>query len=393
MSVSYLAGYLLCAIIFFILGKYLHRRKVERQAIAGSREIHTQLEKKSLQAQEAGDRILATLGSMAEGVLIVDAQGKMLLLNAALEQALGLKKSLSQNAYFWEILRDSEVNEMIEACLRERVVVRKEHSVLLSEKTFEIQVSPIVGAANFLGAVAVFHDVTRLKELERVRTEFVANVSHELKTPLTSILGYVETLKEGAIDDKQNRINFLTIIEEHAKKLSELVEDLLLLSSIESGANSLRIQSVDFQGLLDRVMGYLDFKIRDKKIRFEIQITPKPLLIKADTALFERVISNLLDNAIKYSPTGGKVTVRASVNADQAEIEFIDEGAGIAQVELPRIFERFYRVDKSRSRESGGAGLGLSIAKHIVESHQGKIEVESTLQKGSKFRVRLQYNP
>ena len=335
---------------------------------------------------------MVALASMAEGVIILDAKGKALLVNPALSEALDLRKNSQNEAYFWEIFRDSAVNEMMEICLKERRIVQKEHSVLLSGKTFEIQVSPISGGEDFLGAVGVFHDVTRLKELERTRAEFVGNVSHELKTPLTSILGYVETLKEGAVEDEENRMKFLSTIEEHAKNLSELVEDLLLLSSVESAKNSLRIQSFDFEKMVEKVLGYLDRRLREKKITIEKEITPQPFLLKADSALFERVISNLLDNAVKYSSPGGKISIHAFKKPGEARIEVADNGIGISETDLPRIFERFYRADKSRSRESGGAGLGLSIAKHIVERHGGRIEAESVPQKGSKFSISLQYN-
>ncbi len=392
MLFSLLAGYVLCALVFFFVGKILQRQKMERSVLSGSREAHTRLEKKSQLAGETRDRVLATLESMAEGVVIVDAQGKTLLVNTALLEALGLKKNSVEQAYFWEIFRDSEVNEMMETCLRDRQVLQKEHTVLLSEKIFEIQVSPVSGDADFLGAVGVFHDVTRLKKLEKVRTEFVANVSHELKTPLTAILGYVETLKDGAVEDKQNCMKFLSTIEDQAQSLSGLVEDLLLLSSVESEKNQLRFQAVDLEAILARVLSYLDRKILEKKINIEKEIAPRPFLLRADPALFERVISNLLDNAVKYSSNGGKVLVRAFEKDGSAVIEVVDEGIGISEADIPRIFERFYRVDKSRSRESGGAGLGLSITKHIIESHGGKIEVESAPQKGSKFKVSLQYN-
>ncbi len=381
------------ALLFFAAGFFLAAKFFPPKNPAAPAPVPVPVSASSVRlGGEALDWIPATLGSMAEGVIITDARGKTLLINAALREALALKQS-PEGAYHWEIFRDSEVNDMLEVCLRDRKVARKEHSVLLSEKIFEIQVSPVSGGEQFLGVVGVFHDVTRLKELERVRTEFVANVSHELKTPLTSILGYVETLKEGAVEDKENRMKFLSIIDDHAKKLSELVEDLLLLSTIESGKNNLRIQSADVEKILQRVRGYLDFKILEKKIRVEAEISPRPCLIKADPALFERVLSNLLDNAVKYSSKGGLVKIRAYQTPENGHvIEIIDEGIGIAEADLARIFERFYRVDKSRSRDSGGAGLGLSIAKHIVESHGGKLEVESAVQKGSKFTIRLQYN-
>lgn len=332
--------------------------------------------------------VLATIASMAEGVVVVDAAGRSVLTNRALLTALGISKEPAPGAYYWEIFRDSEVNEMIGACLKERTVVKKEHSVLLSEKTFEIQVSP-VEAAGFSGAVGVFHDVTRLKELERTRTEFVANVSHELKTPLTSILGYVETLKEGAVDDVKNRMSFLSTIEEHAQNLTKLVEDLLLLSSVESGKGALRIGETDLSRAVDRAFAEAGRAAREKNVSLKKDLDPPSFAVHVDEALFARVLANLVDNAVKYNVSGGSVTLRASKEGRGARIEVIDTGMGISETDLPRVFERFYRADKSRSREGGGTGIGLSIAKHIVERHGGRIEAESVLQKGSKFTVIL----
>ncbi len=374
---------------FFAAYRFYYRRRVEHIASSGSREMAARNEAKDQLAQAASGRTLATLGSMAEGVLIVDAQGRAVLANNALLDALGLKKGAVEGAYFWEIFRDSEVNEMLENCLKHRRVAKKEHSVLLSDKTFEIQVSPIASGSDFLGAVGVFHDVTRLKELERARTEFVANVSHELKTPLTSILGYVETLKEGAVEDVENRMKFLDTVEEHAKNLSALVEDLLLLSSVESGKSALRLREVDFGSMADRVLKAYAPKIREKKITLSREISPEPFVIRVDEALFERAFSNLVDNAVKYTPPGGAITVTAARSGAESRLTVADTGIGIADHDLPRIFERFYRADKSRSRESGGTGIGLSIVKHIVERHGGRIEVESVPQKGAKFSVVL----
>lgn len=357
--------------------------------VSGAREMAISLEEKSQMAQESRDRILATLESMAEGVMMVDAEGKNIFVNSALSDSIGFKKEQAIGAYYWETFRDPGVNEMIATCLRARQTLKKEHTVLLSTLVFEIQVSPVLSGNDFLGIVAVFHDVTRLKELERVRTEFVANVSHELKTPLTSILGFVETLKDGAVDDKENRGKFLQIIEDQSRNLHSLIEDLLFLSKIESHAEVVRRQNVDLETLIQKTLKFFDFQIRDKKIKLELEFSKKPFFLEADPGLLERALSNLIDNAIKYNVPNGNIGIFVSEKSGQTLVQVRDTGLGIAEQDLPRIFERFYRADKSRSRETGGTGLGLSIAKHIVERHGGRVEVSSAPQKGSVFSLYL----
>jgi two-component system phosphate regulon sensor histidine kinase PhoR len=214
-------------------------------------------------------------------------------------------------------------------------------------------------------------------------------VSHELKTPLTSILGFVETLKDGAIEDRLNRLKFLQIIEDHSKKLQCLIEDLLFLSKMESQKDPLRRQSLDLEKLLERSLEVFSGALKEKKIQLEKDFTPTPFRIEADPVLLERALSNLIDNAIKYNRPGGKISVRASKSAGQAAIRISDTGIGIAESDLPRIFERFYRAEKSRSRESGGTGLGLSITKHVAERHGGSVAAQSVLGEGSSFTLTI----
>ncbi len=340
-------------------------------------------------ATEEKNRILSILESMAEGVAVIGPDEKLLVVNSVLGGVLGLKKEELTSRYFWEIFRDSEINQMIEKSLRERVMLKMEHSILLSEKVFDIQTSPVFGNKEFLGVIAVFHDVTKLKELENVRSEFVANVSHELKTPLTSIMGFVETLKEGALEDPENRLKFLQIIEEHSKKLHHLIEELLLLSKVESGKQALKKEAVDLAEMFHGVLESFGPSLKAKKIRTDCDCTPKFFVINADAKYLEQAFSNIVDNAIKYNNPDGRIFVRGSYEGDTAKIEISDTGIGIPEADISRIFERFYRVDKSRSRESGGTGLGLSIVKHIIERHNGTIHVQSQLQKGTTFIVIL----
>ncbi len=348
-----------------------------------------QLKDKMQSADQEQNRIFAILESMVEGVLVLDSGQKIIMANSSLARSFGIRKEDARGKYFWEVFRDSEINEMIQKSLQEQSHSRKEHTVLFTGSIFEIEVSPVFGDPNFLGVVAVFHNVTKLKELEKSRSEFVANVSHELKTPLTSIMGFVETLKEGAVERPKERMEFLNIIEDHSKKLHLLIEDLLLLSKVESGKQELKKESVNFEKMLQRILSFYEKPILDKGLKVSFEIHPKPFFLEGDPKSLEQVFSNLIDNAIKYNKPGGSILVRAFFESKTARIEIKDSGIGIPEKDLTRIFERFYRVDKSRSRESGGTGLGLSIVKHIIERHSGGIEAHSHDQKGSQFNITL----
>lgn len=326
---------------------------------------------------------------MVEAVIVVDPRQKILLANSALSECFDLKKQTVAGRYTWEVFRDSELNQMIEVCLARRTALKKEHTISLSHRVFEIQISPVFLSKEFLGVVAVFHDVTAVKELEKIRTEFVANVSHELKTPLTSIMGFVETLKEGAAEDPKNRERFLNIIAEHSQKLYELIEGLLLLSKIESGREELKMEALDIKPLFESIFEGVETAILKAKLKTRFELSVEPFRIWADPKIITQAFTNLVDNAIKYNKTGGEIVIEAFEEGSVSVIRVRDTGIGIPAQDLKRIFERFYRVEKSRSRESGGAGLGLSIVKHAVERHGGTIEAESAVEQGSTFTVKL----
>lgn len=372
---------------------YRRIRQISRQALTNIDEISSKLKNQMQAADDGKNRILAILQSMTEGVLVVDASQKIIMANAVLVDAFDLKREEVKGKYFWEVFRDPEINEMIEQGLKKQAGFSREHAALLTNSIFQIQGSPVFGESEFLGVVAVFHNVTKLKDLEKARSEFVANVSHELKTPLTSIMGFVETLKEGAIEDPENRLKFFHIIEDHSKKLSSLIEDLLILSKIESGKQEFKKESIDFEKMTKNIVGLFEKIIESKNIKVFIEVDPKPFLFFGDSKSLEQAMTNLIDNAIKYNEPGGSVHIQATYQTDQVKIEVRDTGIGIPEADLPRVFERFYRVDKSRSRESGGTGLGLSIVKHIVEKHSGKVEVENVPPKGARFTAVLPKNP
>ncbi len=338
---------------------------------------------------EEKKRLFGILESMTEGVLVVDTEQKILLVNSALCGLFGVRKELVEGKHYWEIFRDPDVNQMVQECLDKQKGSQKELDFLLTKSIFDIHVSPVFAAKEFIGIVAVFRDMTPFKEFDRMRTEFVANVSHELKTPLTSILGFVETLKEGAIDDKENSQKFLSIIEAQSKKLNTLIEDLLLLSRIESSNEPLKKETIRVMDILDKLAETFEPLLKETKNSLKAAVEPKGLKIQAEPSSFERALSNLIDNAIKYSPAGSQVSVEARGDTGSVTVSIKDNGIGIPEADLPRIFERFYRVDKGRTRESGGTGLGLSIVKHIIERHGGSIRVQSVPQKGSTFTITL----
>jgi len=255
-------------------------------------------------------------------------------------------------------------------------------------RSFSVTAAPVKAAvAN--SAVLVLHDITELRRLERVRRDFVANVSHEFKTPLTAIQGFAETLLGGALDDKANRERFVEIIREHARRLARLTDDLLKLSRIEAGRLELELRSIRVEALVNGCVETARFKAEAKGLRIHVDLPNGIPSVLADGAQLGEVLQNLLDNALQYTPSGGQIDVSATSNGQGVTFTVADTGIGIPESELARIFERFYRVDSARSREAGGTGLGLAIARHIVEAHGGRIWVESAVGQGSRFHFRI----
>ncbi|OIO38128.1 MAG: hypothetical protein AUJ72_03095 [Candidatus Omnitrophica bacterium CG1_02_46_14] len=365
------------------------REGVFRHLITNIDAMSDRLKDQTESAGQEQKRIFAILESMVEGVLVIDAEHKIIMANSTLARAFDLTQEDVRGKYFWEVFRDSEINEMIKKSLSSQTQSKREHPALLTDSIFEIQVSPVFGGLKFLGVVAVFHNVTKLKALERAQNEFVANVSHELKTPLTSILGYIETLKNGAIDNVKDRSEFLNIIEDHSKKLHLLIEDLLVLSKAESDRQKLKKETVDLEPMLLRIFRFYEKPIKTKGLTAHVELVPKPFSVLADPGALEQALSNLIDNAIKYNSPSGSIDVRAVYEPGTVRIEIRDTGIGISPADQTKIFERFYRVEKSRSRELGGTGLGLSIVKNIAERHLGKIEVQSLTPKGTVFSLIL----
>jgi two-component system phosphate regulon sensor histidine kinase PhoR len=251
-------------------------------------------------------------------------------------------------------------------------------------RVFEVNATPIFDNSVVSGCLIVIHDITEIRRLETVRSDFVANVSHELKTPLTSIKGFVETLLEGALDDEGNNRNFLKIIQDHAERLNSLVEDLLSLSHLESKEIALDKSIFNLRQQLEKVILGFKSQLKNKDIDVKNE-SPIGISINADKDRIEQVLTNLIDNAIKFNKEKGSIRIYTQEEGDKIKVFVEDSGIGIPGKDISRIFERFYRVDKARSRELGGTGLGLSIVKHIVELHSGSVGVKSTEGLGSKF--------
>lgn len=360
-------------------------------------EIEKQFRTKMAEISNERDSLRTILKGMVEGVLFVDERGRILVVNDALQQHLSLPSDVANRTPL-EIIRNAELEEAIRKVLQEGTTTSFELTLPSPPgKTFEVNVVGILpsadetegGGERVRGAIAVFHDKTRLKELEKIRQDFVANVSHELRTPLTTIKGYVETLLEGNFQEEV-ALKFLQVIKRHTDRLAKIVEDLLTLSKIESKEFQLKRERIFAVDLLEEAIHLVRGEAERKNVRLSLSEIPSDLSLIGDPYYLTQILINLLDNAIKYTPGGGAIVLSAKERPpEEVELSITDNGIGIPQEDLPRIFERFYRVDKGRSQELGGTGLGLSIVKHLVQAHGGKVWAESQLGKGSTFYVTL----
>ena len=363
-------------------------------------EMGNQLKNKIEEISKEKEYLQTILKGMTEGVLVVDRRGRILTVNDALRKLLSLSSDVS-NRMPLEVIRNVELEEAIKEVLQGEGNAALELNLTASGgKTLEVNVVGILPSSEernkdgekVRGAIAVFHDITRMKELEKIRQDFVANVSHELRTPLTTIKGYAETLLEGALKEDVAS-QFVQVIQRHTDRLTKIVEDLLTLSKIESREFQLKREKVSIDELFENVLDIVKEAAERKRITLSRVEISSFLDVIADRHSLEQVLVNLLDNAIKYTPEGGKVTISGSEkDPREVEISVQDNGIGIPKEDLPRIFERFYRVDKGRSQELGGTGLGLSIVKHLVQAHGGRIWVESQMGKGTTFYFTLSKN-
>jgi two-component system phosphate regulon sensor histidine kinase PhoR len=360
-------------------------------------EIGNQLRNKIEEISKEKDYFRTILKGMTEGVLVVDGRGRILMANDALRNLLSLSSEVADKMPL-EVIRNAELEAAIRKTIQDGKGMALEFTVPTPGlKTVEVNVVGILSSSQSVGkegegargVIAVFHDITRLKELEKIRQDFVANVSHELRTPLTTIKGYAETLLEGALKEDV-AFQFVQVINRHADRLTKIVEDLLTLSKIESKEFSLKPERLSISELIDGTLDVIKEEADKKGVSISWSESTPSLFIFGDRKGLEQVLINLLDNAIKYGREGGNIKISVNENPNAGiQVSVQDDGMGIPKEDLPRIFERFYRVDKGRSKELGGTGLGLSIVKHIVQAHGGKVWAESQIGKGSTFYFTL----
>ena len=340
-----------------------------------------------MQTNKDREELLAILSSMSEGVIATDAQQNIVVVNQAAGRIFGFEPAAAMGKPLWQIVRIDSIIKAAGEVLGSRQQQMIEAG-LVGGRHLEVCLCAFPPRGAMQGLVVVTHDTTQSVRYQELRKEFVANVSHELRTPLTVIKGFVETLRDGALEDPKKAREYLTTVERHTNQLTNLVNDLLELSRLESQPDLPRAVSVDIAGIVRKAVDMLAPAAQKKKQTLTADIGRVPV-IAGNPDYLERAVANLIDNAIKYTPDSGQIRVTARADNGGVVVEVADDGIGIPDADLPRIFERFYRVDRSRSRDMGGTGLGLSIVKHIVQAHGGTMEVNSIVGKGSTFRFSL----
>jgi len=362
------------------------------QLALGLNNMALQLHEKLAKITRQRNELEALLSAMMEAVLVLDTRERLVRVNKSAEVLFGLHDGKLMGRNFLEVIRHTDLHEFVKKALASESPVESEIRLLGDpDRILRGHGTTLIDAEGHrVGALVVLHDITRIKRLEQIRKDFVANVSHELRTPITSIKGYLETLKEGAIDDPENALRFLDTIIKHTDRLSLIIDDLLSLSRLEKEVDRGDVKLAD-----GSVCAVLEAAIKTCAERAEARNVSVTLDCDSEATarinpnLLEQALVNLLDNAIKYSDAGSCVLLTAGPSGGEMVIKVTDQGCGIPKESLTRIFERFYRVDKGRSRGKGGSGLGLSIVKHIANAHQGRVEVKSSPGTGSTFSLHL----
>jgi two-component system phosphate regulon sensor histidine kinase PhoR len=357
-----------------ILNQSLHRMSTRIRDLVGRLSLES-------------NRRESILASMVEGVLAVDNRLQIIFCNDPLARVLGAKPPVAEGTPVLDLVRDPALVNLLTQVIASGENVK--HKIQLSSgegKSFEAQAAPLAMPER-RGAIVILHDITDLERLERVRKDFVANVSHELRTPLTAIRGYAETLLTGALADTENNRRFVEIIQSHAIRLNNIAADLMVLSELESGRPAAEPEVVSVRDAVDMAMSTLESEARVRGVNL-LAAEPNDYFVLGHKIRLEQALVNLLDNAVKFNRANGEARIETGLTPDgKVRIVVSDTGSGIPSDDLPRIFERFYRVDKARSRAVGGTGLGLSIVKHVVERMNGTIKVESHLGRGSAFTI------
>jgi two-component system phosphate regulon sensor histidine kinase PhoR len=335
--------------------------------------------------RESGTQTI--LRAMQDGLLVVDAHRRVILANRAFRRLFDLRQ-IAAGEPLLDILRNPAVEQLIHDALHSPKWERTELS--MDDRDLEISAVPIRNDADGVtGAVVLFHDITQLKRADKVRRDFVANVSHELRTPLSILRGYIETLLDQPETSRAELVRILEVMERHSNRLGLLVEDLLTLAQLESATPNLQLSDVNLEELLQNVIRDWEKKFVEKKLQVTVDVASDSGIVLADETRLQEVLYNLLDNAVKYSRENGQIDFEVQRWNGEVAVSVTDDGIGISKSDLPRIFERFYRADKARSRELGGTGLGLAIVKHIAQLHGGRVEAESELGQGTTIRIIL----
>ena len=379
------SGLLLLVVVLLIINRLFIHKEPKSTAPENSRE----------EAQESfalGKLFEATMNGMREGLLVVDREMRVVASNTAAHRLFGPSQKTLDAQRLTEITRNPAIYSAFLDALQgtERSGVKVEtHGA--DRLVFDLRVVPLAAAngkhSETQGALGVFIDVTRLERLEQMRQEFLSNVSHELRTPLTAILAFIETLEAGAIDDKEASQRFLSIIRRNTVRMNELLEDILELSAIETGKMQVRAENVELAPIVTDVISSLDAKASEKQVVISSEVDEQAM-VYADARRLEQMLTNLVENAIKFNRPEGSVKIKHERGRrDRIIVE--DSGEGIPAQHLERLFERFYRVDRARSREQGGMGLGLAIVKHLARAHGGEVTVTSEVGKGSTFTIEL----
>ncbi len=352
-------------------------------------QMQSELARRFRQLREKNEQMSTVLGSMDEGIIAIDVQQRIVLANGASKTLLNFAATNEVGRPLLEAVRSRSLHEVVQKCLETGGPVQTEfESISQIRRDLAVRATCLPGDPAH-GVVIVLHDITELRRLENLRQEFVANVSHELKTPLASIKAYAETLRLGGLSDLENNVHFVQRIEEEAERLHQLILDMLQIARVESKEEAFEVGDVPVRRVVDACIKHHDDAAQRKEIRLVVQPPVTALSVYVDEDGLTTILDNLIGNAIKYTPERGQVTVRWLQESDQVLLEVKDTGIGIAPEHHTRVFERFYRADKARSRELGGTGLGLSIVKHLCQAFDGSVSLKSKPGEGSTFQVRL----
>jgi len=379
----------LAAIATGLLGTWIGIAIARRRARMTPRRTTVEMSRMSRRVTELETeraRMAAILSGMVEGVLVVDGEGRLRLVNDAARRMLNLESDLVGRHYV-EAVRQPGVVRQLGAALRGEQGAPIEVPLGAAEapRIFRAQATPATASG---GAVLVLHDISDLRRIDRVRRDFVANVSHELRTPLTAVRGYVEALLEDSAESDQRK-KFLEVIDRHTARMERLVRDLLRLARLDALQETVELRSIEPASLFHSVSSDLSERIDRKRIQVDVRVDSATETIEADTTKMHDVLRNLMENAVNYAPDGGRIELGARLDGERVLLTVADDGPGLPETDLERVFERFYRVDKSRTQDPGGTGLGLSIVRHLVELHGGRVKADNRKEGGAVFTISL----